>query len=93
MSKYLMTLLEKIINNINRVYEFDLRIVVYNNEVYIRDFEYEWYTTCYDYGVDDKEGVLLTLSDFATEYSGCACLGSFLTPAERSIALVNFGIV
>ena len=37
MSKYLIGLLEKIVSGLNRVFDFDLRVVNENGDVFIKD--------------------------------------------------------
>ena len=93
MSKYLYSILEKIINNLNRTYQFDLRIVTYGSTTYIRDFDY--YGNSGGIMVQDESGcdcVLLTIDEFSQDYSGACALETFLTPSERAIARVNLKI-
>ncbi len=93
MSKYLYSILEKIINYLNRAYQFDLRIVTYGSTTYIRDFDY--YGDRYGVMVQDENGcdcVLLTIEQFGQDYSGSCALETFLTPSERAIAKINLKI-
>ena len=85
MSKYLYDLLEKIVTYLNRIYDFDLRIVNYNGNIFIRDV---W---CYD-DEKDEDGMLLKPKEFGRDYSGSCALDTFLTKAEQSIAKTNFNI-
>lgn len=93
MSEYVYSILEKIINYLNRIYEFDLRIVTYGSTVYIRDFDY--YDSVGNLIVKDDSGddcVLLTIEEFGQDYSGACALETFLTPSERAIARINLKI-
>lgn len=87
MCDYLMRILEKIVNTLNRLYSFDLRIVNYNGQVYIKDLSYD-YSDIISYDTND----LMSLKEFGVWYSGSAVLSTILTKREENVARANFNI-
>lgn len=86
MSKYLIGLLEKIVSGLNRVYDFDLRVVNENGDVFIKDVVCAEDSVICEYDRSYK----MTIEEFAKDFSGSMILNSILSEAERKIVLYNF---
>lgn len=86
MSKYLIGLLEKIVSGLNRVFDFDLRVVNENGVVFIKDVVCAEDSVICDYDRSYK----MTIEEFAKDFSGSMILNSILSEAERKIVLYNF---
>lgn len=86
MSKYLIGLLEKIVSGLNRVFDFDLRVINENGNVFIKDVVCGEDSVVCDYDRNYK----MTIEEFAKDFSGSMILNSILSEAERKIVLYNF---
>ena len=86
MPKYLIGLLEKIVSGLNRVFDFDLRVVNENGDVFIKDVVCGEDSVVCDYDRNYK----MTIEEFAKDFSGSMILNSILSEAERKIVLYNF---
>ena len=86
MSKYLIGLLEKIVSGLNRVFDFDLRVVNENGDVFIKDVVCGEDSVVCEYDRNYK----MTIEEFAKDFSGSMILNSILSEAERKIVLYNF---